>query len=51
MSSENNSNTVDSIEPSDMFINPDEVDGEIVVRFEDKRVDYDKHEDYRVEDR
>lgn len=35
---------------SDIFINPDEIDGEIVVEFKDKRVDYDKSDNYRFED-
>jgi hypothetical protein len=34
---------------SDIGFSPDDFEGDIVVKFEDKRVNYEKHEDYRVE--
>lgn len=45
-----NQDDKDSTDEQVPTFNADEIDGEIVVAFEDRRVDYSKHEDYRVRD-
>lgn len=40
----------ESDEAHEIGIDPNEIDGEVIVKFEDTRVDYDKHDDYEVED-